>query len=106
MNPLPPEMQEMILAGEKPRELYAVRVLVKMHPDENNLGVVALFDNTWVLFAHHADDARDLFRQHEPAEIDGNSISIERIVSIGMHTGPTAETMVLEFKKPTTLKAV
>jgi hypothetical protein len=96
MQPLDPMMAEMILNGDKPRELYTVQCLVKIRPDETNVSRVMLFSHQWFLFADTAEDARSIWWANAPEDYMGQSFEVERVIAIVPSHGPVSEIDMLK----------
>jgi len=110
MQLMDPQLQELILTGRKPRELYAVRCLIKFYPDVRDISQVQVALHDWRMFADDHDDAIRIFEANKPSEVelpDGEQLPIEIIgcVFCGPHSGPVDEKSMLQVR-PSIVKAV
>lgn len=65
---IPPDQLEQLLDGKKPKELYQIVYLSKVHPDDGDLSQVALAQVVCHLFAQDVNEAYMLFSNNVPED--------------------------------------
>lgn len=94
---VPPDQMEALLDGQKPKELYRVTWLAKVHPNDGDLSQVALAQVVAHLWAQDANEAYATFSNNVPEDFPvlyllaiGPVAGIEEDSMLDIKRGPRA----------------